>query len=147
MGFPGGTKGKESTSQWRRCKRCRFNPWVRKILWSRKWEPILVFLPGKFHGQRRTVGYNLWGHKESNRTEWLTLSLSRFSCVQHFATYELWSREYWSGLPFPASEDLPDPGIESISPVLSTLAGTFFTTSATWEAQCFSSFHQWIAFL
>ena len=47
-----------------------------------------------------------------------TLSLSRFSCVQHFATYELWSREYWSGLPFPASEDLPDPGIESISPVL-----------------------------
>ena len=29
--FPGGTVGKESTSQWRRHKRCEFNPWVRKI--------------------------------------------------------------------------------------------------------------------
>ena len=24
-----------------------FNPWVRKILWSRKWQPTPVFLPGK----------------------------------------------------------------------------------------------------
>ena len=23
-----------------------------------------VFLLGKFHGQRRLVGYSLWGHKE-----------------------------------------------------------------------------------
>src|SRR5689334_23533532 len=29
-----------------------FDPWVRKIPSSRKWQPILVFLPGKFHGQR-----------------------------------------------------------------------------------------------
>ena len=27
-------------------------------------------------------------------------------------------QEYWSGLPFPSSEDLPDPGIESGSPAL-----------------------------
>ena len=27
-------------------------------------------------------------------------------------------QEYWSGLPFPSPEDLPDPGIESGSPVL-----------------------------
>ena len=24
--------------------------WVRKIPWSRKWQPPLVFLPGTFHG-------------------------------------------------------------------------------------------------
>ena len=30
-GFPGGTSGEESTCQCRRCKRCRFDPWVRKI--------------------------------------------------------------------------------------------------------------------
>ena len=41
-------------------------------------------------------------------------------------------QEYWSGLPFPPPGDLPDPGIEPESPVL---AGGFFTTSATWEAQ------------
>ena len=26
-------------------------------------------------------------------------------------------QEYWSGLPFPSPEDLPDPGIEPVSPV------------------------------
>ena len=26
--------------------------------------------------------------------------------------------EYWSGLPFPSPEDLPDPGIEAGSPAL-----------------------------
>jgi len=35
-----------------------------------------VFLPGKSHGQRSLEGCSPWGHKESNTTEWLTLSLS-----------------------------------------------------------------------
>ena len=61
-GFPGG--GKESACQRRRQKRHRFNPWVGKIPWSRKWQPTPVFLPRKFHGQKRLVGYNSWGHKE-----------------------------------------------------------------------------------
>jgi len=43
-------------------------------------------------------------------------------------------QEYWSGLPFPPPGDLPNPGIEPISPVSPALAGGFFTTSATWEA-------------
>ena len=37
-------------------------------------------------------------------------------------------QEYWSGLPFPAPEDLPDPGIEPTSLASSALAGGFFTT-------------------
>ena len=39
------------------CRRCRFDPWVRKILWRRKWQPAPVFLPGKSHGQRNMVGH------------------------------------------------------------------------------------------
>ena len=31
---------------------------------------------------------------------------------------EFSSQEYWSGLPFPSPGDLPDPGIESVSPSL-----------------------------
>ena len=42
-------RGKESGYQ---CRRCGFNPWVRKIPWWRKWQPTPVFLPEKFHGQR-----------------------------------------------------------------------------------------------
>ena len=33
-----------------------------------------VFLPGVFHGQRRLVGYSLWGHEESDMTQRLTHS-------------------------------------------------------------------------
>ena len=51
-GFPGGTSGKEPACQCRKYKRCKFDPWVRKISWSRSWQPILVFLPGESHGQR-----------------------------------------------------------------------------------------------
>ena len=73
--------------------------------------------------------------------------LSRFSHVRLFAT--LWTiaheavlsmgffkQEYWSGVPFPPPGDLPNPGIEPVfmSP---TLAGGFFTTSASWEAHKF----------
>ena len=37
---------------------------------------------------------------------------------------ELPRQEYWSPLPFPSPGDLPDPGIECVSPAL---AGGFFT--------------------
>ena len=46
-----------------------FDSWVGKILWSRKWQPVPVFLPGKFHGQRSLAGYSPWGRKESDATE------------------------------------------------------------------------------
>ena len=35
--------------------------------------------------------------------------------------------KYWSGLSFPSPGDLPDPGIEHVSPVSPALAGGFFT--------------------
>ena len=44
-GFPGGASGQEPACQCRRHNRCRFNPWVRKIFWRRKWQPTPVFLP------------------------------------------------------------------------------------------------------
>ena len=34
-----------------------FDPWVGKTLWSRKWQPTPVFLPGKFRGQRSLLDY------------------------------------------------------------------------------------------
>ena len=57
MGFPRWCSGKESACPCRKCKRCRFNPWVRKSPWSRKWQPTPVFLPRKPHGQRNLAGY------------------------------------------------------------------------------------------
>ena len=36
------------------------------FLWTRKWQPIPIFLPGEFHGQRSLASYSPWGHKESD---------------------------------------------------------------------------------
>ena len=55
--------GKESACQHRRHG---FYLWVGKSPWRRKWQPILVFLPGDSHGQRNLVGYRPWGCKESD---------------------------------------------------------------------------------
>ena len=46
------------------------NPLEKKQL------PTPVFLPGEFHGQRRLVGCSPRDHRESDRTERLTLSLA-----------------------------------------------------------------------
>ena len=72
--------------------------------------------------------------------------LSCFSHVPLFATPWTIARqaplsmgfsrqEYWSGLPCPPPRDLPDPGIAPTSLMSPALAGVFFTTRATWEAQ------------
>ena len=89
-----------------------FNPWVGKIPWRRAWQPISVFLPGEFHGQRSLVGYSPWGCKESDKTDSLRITqhtildkkqsstedrlcttqknFSAFLCpLRHFAEYPL----------------------------------------------------------
>ena len=40
-----------------------------QLSWNRKWHPIPVFLPGKFHGQRSLASYRPWGRKKSGVTE------------------------------------------------------------------------------
>ena len=54
-------------------RRRGLDPWVRKIPWRRKLQPIPIFLPGEFHGQRSWVGYSPRGYKDSDMTERLTL--------------------------------------------------------------------------
>ena len=44
-------------------------------------------------------------------------------------------QKYWSGLPCPPSGDLPDPGIKLTSLMSPALAGGFFSTCTTSEAQ------------
>ena len=92
----------------------------------------------------RTVSY----HQEfTYYCLWVTTAEPRIHCVcqvnrvQLFAT--LWTaplsmgfsrQEYCSGFPSPPPGDLPNPWIKPVSPMSPALAGTFFTTSATWEA-------------
>ena len=79
------------------------------------------------------------------KMRWLAM-LSAFRDVRLFVTPRTAARqaplsigfsrqEYWSGLSFPTPGDLLYPGIEPESLMSLALAGGFFTTSATWEAQ------------
>ena len=45
--------GKEHTYQ---CRRHKFDPWVGKIPWRRKWQPTSVSLPRNSGGQRSLAG-------------------------------------------------------------------------------------------
>ena len=47
-----------------------FDSWVGKIRWRKDMLPTPVFWPGEFQGL-----YSPWGHKESDTTERLSLSL------------------------------------------------------------------------
>ena len=60
------------------CGRPKFESWVGKIPWRRKWQSITVLLPWKSHGRRSLVGYSPWGRKESDTTEWLYSHLHSF---------------------------------------------------------------------
>ena len=68
-GFPRWHSGTESARQ---CRRQRFNPWVRKIPWRRKWQPTPVFLPGKSHGQRSVTVYIQSMRLQRVRHDWET---------------------------------------------------------------------------
>ena len=59
-----------------KCRRPRFDPWVGKIPWKRKWQPTLVFLPGEFHGWKSLADYSPWYCKESDMTEQLHFHFS-----------------------------------------------------------------------
>ena len=45
-------------------------------------------------------------------------------------------QEYWCKLPFPSPGDLPDPGVEHMSPASPALAGGFFTTEPLGKPLC-----------
>ena len=64
---------------------------------------------------------------------WLFVTLWSVACQAPLST-EFSRQEYWSRLPCPPPRDFSDPGIEPESLMSPSLAGRFFTTSATWEA-------------
>ena len=49
--FPCGSVVKKKNKNPPAMKETRFDPWVRKIPWRRKWQPTPVFLPGESCGQ------------------------------------------------------------------------------------------------
>ena len=88
--------GKESACQCRRWKRRRFDPWLGKVPWSRKWQPTLIFLPGKFHTQKSPEDDSPWV-AESDRAEHMYTASTTDCFLLWFIT------GYWVWFPVPYS--------------------------------------------
>ena len=88
-----------------------------------------------------SVSWAPQGKSERKKESEVTKKVTSFSCVRLLATpwtaahqappsMGFYRQEYWSGSPFPSPGDLPDPGIEPVSPTLqavSCITGGFFT--------------------
>ena len=66
------------------------------------------------------LGSSVHGILQAKKLEWVAISSSRGSSME----------EYWSGLSFPNSRDLPNPEIEPVSLVSHALADRFFATAS-----------------
>ena len=98
--------------------------WVQPLGWvgplEKEMQPTPVLLSGEFHGQRSLVGYSLWGRKELDMTERLTL-YRYFKCLSVRWTFGLFHlltfvssaaldacvQVFVWTLVFSASEDIP----------------------------------------
>ena len=94
-GLPRWLSGEEPACRCKRDRRCRFSPWVGEIPWRRKWQPIPVCLPGKYHGQGSLAGYSPRGCTESDMTEWLRTSCTKVSMLlgSSLQIIVTWARE------------------------------------------------------
>ena len=125
------------------CRRCGFDPWVRKIPLRRAWQPTPVFLPGESHGERSLVGYTLWGHKV--RHNWDNWACTQMQLISAPLTGQAFSPWIWNHL-LPASSysslgatsKLPNP---VLGLPLSIIAPC---TSPTWFSQITS--YLWVVF-
>ena len=123
-------------------------PWgIKELCNSRYWKGVSRFgVEGetRYEGERSCTPLPTSCLSVRSR-----LTLQRYgmlSCFNHVLTLRTvplqaplsmgFSRqEYWSGLPCLPPGDLPDPRLEPEFLMSPSLAGGFFTTSTTWEAQ------------
>ena len=67
--FPRLLSGKESACQCRRCRRGRFDPWVGKLSWRKKWQPTPESLLGEIPWTEYPGGLQSMGSQELDTTE------------------------------------------------------------------------------
>ena len=82
-GLPRWLRGKESTCQ---CRRCRFDPWIGKIPWRRKWQPISILVWRIPWAEEPGGLQSLGSQARSWLSEWVCVCACR-----HTHTHTIWA--------------------------------------------------------
>ena len=127
--FPRWLSGKESTCQ---CRRLRFNPWVRKIPWKRKWQPTPVFVPGKSMDREPWWATVHGVKKEMDMTEHIVFFGLTGPLGKYLVFWDLWKCPdmILSGSPYAEFSSLP--GFSWPASILRSLIGLCSSASGTW---------------
>ena len=96
-GLSRGLNGKESPCP---CRRHGFEPWVGKIPWRRKWQPLQYSCHGKSRGQKSLVGYSPRGRQRVGQN-WATKQQQTATVNASFPVPLLNPDIPQSGLPHP----------------------------------------------
>ena len=75
LGFPCGASGKETAGQYRRHKRCGFDPWIGNIPLEEGMATHSSILAWRIPWTEEPDGLQPMGSKESDATQWLTFKL------------------------------------------------------------------------
>ena len=87
------------------------------------WMDLEIIMRSEVHWEEQDISY-----RNRNVAQSCLTLCDPMNC-QASLPMEFSRQEYWSGLPFPSPEDLPDPGIEPRSPALqadSLLSESYF---------------------
>ena len=103
--FPGGASGKESACQCRKCKRCKFEPWMQKMPW-RILDPLSRILAWKIPwtekpSRLQSIGLQRVGHTLSVPWDYIGYWCYCFSITQSCPTLCDPMDCSMSGLPVP----------------------------------------------
>ena len=84
LSFSSGSARKELACRCRTHKRHRFDPWVRKTPWRRKWQPTHVISSGKFHRQRSLAGST---GSQTVKHNWTPMHTHKGKTIPHFTVF------------------------------------------------------------
>ena len=92
--LPRWLSGKEFACQYRRCRRCRFHPWVRKIPRGGNGNPTPMGWPGERHGQRRLAWCHPWSCE--NLGDWCTQAGKETATHESVSETSSWNTSFRS---------------------------------------------------
>ena len=92
--LPGGASGKEPACQCRRRKRCRFDPWVRKIPWRRAWQPTPMFILGESPQTEEPGGLQFMRSQSQTWLKLLSMQITykakyNLNCINYVGSFSL----------------------------------------------------------